>query len=354
MKGQATAIKTHGTDLSKSLIYIWFFYMAAICVWGLLFALLSHFLPFIVNDWVLFFPWIITTVLLVCYMVFSFRYTVTLTEETIVRSWLGIPLCKYSVSDLQIFCAVGDEREDLLCLTSRTVEEMAQLEERKLLRSFISKHDVPFLKKRADWQDVLARKYLNRLRRSPLGSFRDKKTLFMALDLGVQQQIRCLYPNLPYKNYTGITKNKAYFYFNKAAIPYFGMPTDLYFAEFQNDHIILRTKKQIKRRIPFADIKTIVRVEIFRPGDKYFPHHLPVLFLSVYQPEEMAKRARRLENDPILQAYRYAEREAMWWTAKREDCCNLPYTEETVAKLRRLCGHAQWIDISDGWLLDSP
>ena len=127
------------------------------------------------------------------------------TENMVVLSWLCIPLRRLSVDTLQLFCAVGNEREDVLCLTSRTIEEMALLEEKHLLRNYFTKYNVPFLKKYADWQDAFAKKYLNRIRISPLGIFRDKKTLFMPMDPVTQLQIHKLYPQLPYKNYTGIT-----------------------------------------------------------------------------------------------------------------------------------------------------
>ncbi len=344
-----STLKTRGFGLSGvSIFYISIIYIASLWAWLLLLIPLTHFFS-INNHWIVAFPCLFGFALLVLHLLFSF-YTVTLTERMVVLSWLGIPLRRLSVDTLQLFCAVGNEREDVLCLTSRTIESMALLEEKHLLRNYFTKYDVPLLKKKADWPDALAKKYLNRMRRSPLGIFRDKKTLFMAMDPVVQHQIHKLYAHLPYKNYTGITGYKATPFFGKTKAPCFWMPIDPCSVEIHEDAVVLYTKKEMKRRILLQNIKSIVRVDIFRSYDKYYPHHLPVLFLSVRSLEEISEKAATSEDNQLLQVYRYAAKEAMRWSVKRDDCCNLPYTPEIVSRIHALCPDAQWVDISDGWI----
>lgn len=351
----ASSLNVRGFGLSGvSVFYISIIYIAAMWVCLLLLIPLAHFFPLIKNhDLIAMIPCLLILALLVLHLLSAF-YTVTLTQNMVILSWLRIPLRKISVNTLRLFCAVGNEREDVLCLSSRTVEDMALLEEKHLLRNYFTKYDVPILKKKADWQDVLAKKFLNRMRRSPLGIFRDKKTLFISMDPVVQHQIQKLYPHLPYKNYTGITGCKATPFGSKTSAPQFWMPAEPCSVEIQEDAVVLYTKKEKKRRILLQDVKTIVRVDIFRPYDKFFPHHLPVLFLSVRSLEEITQREGSSDDNPLLQVYRYAVKEAMRWSAKKDDCCNLPYTPEIVSRIHALCPDAQWIDISDCWISDTP
>lgn len=356
MRSESTSsLKTRGFGLSGvSVFYISIIYIASLWAWLLLLIPLAYFFPAIKNnDWIIALPCLLVFALLVLHLLSSF-YTVTLTENMVVLSWLRIPLRRIPVNTLRLFCAVGNEREDILCLTSRTIEDMALWEENHLLRNYFTKYDVPILKKKADWQDALAKKYLNRIRRSPLGIFRDKKTLFMAMDPVAQHQIHKLYTHLPYKNYTGITNYKINPFFDKTTAPCFWMPIEPCSVKIQEDAVILYTQKEEKRRFLLRDIKTIVRVDIFRSYDKHFPHHLPVLFLSVRSLEEMIQRGDSSDDEQLLQVYRYAAKEAMHWSVKKDDCCNLLYTPEFVLRLHVLCPDAQWVDISEGWLSNTP
>lgn len=347
----SSALKVRGFGLSGvSVFYISIIYIVSMWVWLLLLIPLAHFFPLVKNnDWIVALPCLLILALLVLHLLSAF-YTVTLTKNMVILSWLHIPLRKIPVDTLRLFCAVGNEREDVLCLTSRTIEDMALLEENHLLRNYFTKYDVPLLKKKADWQDALARKYLNRMRRSPLGIFRDKKTLFMTMDPVAQHQIHKLYAHISYKNYTGISGYKATPFFDKTTAPCFWMPIEPCSVKIQEDAVILYTQKEEKRRFLLRDIKTIVRVDIFRSYDKHFPHHLPVLFLSVRSLEEMTQRGDSSDDKQLLQVYRYAEKEAMRWSVKKDDCFNLLYTPEFVLHLHALCPDAQWVDISEGWL----
>ena len=47
-------------------------------------------------------------------------------------------------------------------------------------------------------------------------------------------------------------------------------------------------------------------------------------------------------------------KEAIHWSSKKENCCNLLWTSGAASRLRALCPDAQWVDISEGWLTDNP
>lgn len=351
----ASVLKTRGFGLSGvSVFYISVIYIAFLWVWLLLLIPLTHFFPRIKgNDWIIALPCLLSFALIVLHLLSSL-YTVTLTETTVTLSWLRIPLRRLPADAFRLFCAVGNGREDVLCLTCRGIADMALLEERHLLRNPLTKYDVPLLRKKADWQDILAGKYLNRMRRSSLGIYRDRMTLFLTMDPVVQHQIHGRYPHLPYKNYTGITKDKTDSFFDPAKAPCLRTPFSHCSVALREEAVVLSVKKEVKRKLLLQDIKTIVRVDIFRAYHRHTPHHIPVLFLSVRSMDEMAEKAAAPGENPLLQVYRYAVKEAQRWSVKRDDCCNLPCTPETVSRLSALCPDAQWVDISDGWLSDTP
>jgi hypothetical protein len=354
MHSSHPTIQARGFGLSESsILYLGLLYIAAMWAWILLFVPLVKVFPVLKQEWLGYFPMYFVPVLLLAHILGSF-FTVSLSQEAITLFWFGIRIRSISPAELKFFCAVGNEREDLLCLSTRSLEETAQLEEKHLLKNYFTKYEVDLVGRQKNPQDVLARKYLNRMRRSILGRHRDRKILLLRMDPVVQQQLRWLYSQLLYKNYTGVSNHKAIMFWDKTKPPCFCMPDARDSVEVQKDAVVLRRKQEMMRQFLPGSIQTIVRVDIFRGYDKFFPHHLPVLFLSVYSPAEMAAMTKTPEPSEQLQAYRYAQREVSYWTIKKEHCCNLLYTDENVSRLKNLFPAAQWIDISDSWLLDTP
>ena len=345
------SVKTRGSGRSgASIMYCGLICYGSMLVWIMLLNPLKHFFS-MMNDWLTVLPGLLVFSLEVLHLLSAF-YTATLTKDMVIISWMHIPLRKIPVDTLRLVCAVGNEQEDALCLTTRSVAEMAQLEEKLLLRNYFTKYDVPFIKKKADWQDALARKYLLRMWGRSFGIFRDKTTLFIPMDAVVQHQIRKLYPQLPYKNYTCITGKQGTPYLDKTKAPCLAMPLENLSVDVQEDAIVLYTKKEEKRRFLLRDVKTIVRVDVFWPSNKYFPHHCPLLFLSAHSLLDAIQEG--MAEERLFQVYQTAAKEAKRWTVKKDDCCNLPCTPEIVSRLRALCPDAQWIDISEGWLNNTP
>ena len=103
-----STLKTRGFGLSEvSVFYLGTIYIVAMWLWLLLLSPLAHFFPFIKNrDWIVALPHLLIIALLILHLLSSF-YTVTLTENMVVLSWLRIPLRKISVDTLRLFCAVG-------------------------------------------------------------------------------------------------------------------------------------------------------------------------------------------------------------------------------------------------------
>lgn len=328
--------------------------LASMFIWSLLLTLLIGLFPSIRRyDWLVLLPYLLPVVFII-FAIFSLFYTVTLTKDTVLLSWLNIPIRRLPARDLKLFCTVGNMCEYQLCLTYYTVCEMSQAEEEKLLRNVFTKYDVPRIKKKSNYLDILAKKYLIRMYRSPLRIFRSASTIFIPMNPVVQQRISLLYPEIPYKNYTDIPQKRWNSFINKDTVPYLRMPLDSRPVSFQDNEIILHIDKSLTRKISLDDIRTIVRLDIFRMYQKNSPHHLPILFLSSHTPEEMSNAVEKQGDNDILRAYRYAEREAKRWTYHRDDSCLLHYTQENADRLRSQCINAQWIDISDSWILHHP
>lgn len=337
-------LKTRGNELSgKAMLTLVFPYCILAFLWTLVLsavpALEDQFwlavLPIVISFWVILLAASLNA------------YRVTLTEAAVTLSWLGIPLRRLSADQLQLFCLAGEE-DPTLCLTSLSIQELAALEQRLMLRSPFAKHELPFLKRHANWQERLAGKYLERIRNSPLGFFRDSRVVYLFPDPVVQYQIRALYPQLPYKNLAGLKSYSSDPCLDKTAVPNFTSFT-VFFAELQGNTVLLRNRKESVWAFPLEKVKTVVRLDVFR-YEKYAPRHTRALMVSTFTAEEMAQKVTDPADEPFLRAYRWAEKAARSWTVRDTALCNLPCTPEMADYLRTHCPDAQWIDLTDSWL----
>lgn len=141
----ALRLKTHGFGLSgASVFYVPIIYMVTMLGVSLVMILLEHFFPTLSEyEWLVLLPYGLVILLFGLHILASF-YTVLLDPEQIVLLWLGIPLRRIPASQLRLFCAVGNGREDVLCLTSYSVEDLANRREEQLLRNYFSKHEGSF------------------------------------------------------------------------------------------------------------------------------------------------------------------------------------------------------------------
>lgn len=316
-------------------------------------ALLKKLFPLIDTDiW-----FILSAVPFVLYYVgnilFAF-YKAEFTEDRLILSWCGVRLKTIATEDLRLLCTVGDEFYDFLCLTCHTPQDLAQAEESDMVRSFITKDEVPFLKRKANYPDILARKRLLRLSKQPLLLLRKEKALCIPMDLILLQQIRELYPQLPYKNYSERKRYSKPYYGSKKYQLCLEAIHAYYTPEFTDDSIALYRGANVKRTIPLSTVQSIVRVDLFIANRRNGPNYLPLLFLSKLSIEEMAQKSKYFHASASYKAYKYAYSHAKYWTITTPDCCNLPCTEAVIDQLKVLCPNAQWLDFSDTWLSDSP
>jgi len=345
-------------------LYLWLIYLTAMLGLLILVIPLVYFFPVLKEAGLLIIvPEILLVNMLLMWLLARF-YVVVLDPDMITVRWCGITMRSLPVSKLQLFCAVGNDREDILCLACCSVEEMAQRQEKRLLKSFLRKHDVPLRKRRADWQASFAREYLNSVRIDPLGIFKKHGIVMFEMQPAVQYLIQDLYPQLPYRNFTGV--NSCY------TSRFSGVKTNLavcltvqfyeYSVDLKPDGIHLSTKKEEVSFIPARQIKAAVRVDLFKGYEKYHPHHMPLMFLSCLSEEELAAQASKeaygmiredLPNLQALLAMMAATDRVLRWRIEQKDGCTLHYTENTLQTVRRLYPDIPINDIVANWLYDT-
>lgn len=335
-------------------------------MWGMLavWIPLAHFFPALDScDWLILIPVILVLAILFLHILACF-YSVFLEPDKITVRWFGITVRAIPTAKLQLFCAVGNEREDVLCLTCRGVDEMAQLQEQRLLRHALTKHEVPFRKGKADWQDAFARAYLNHLRKNPFGIFKEKGTVMLQMQPALQYLIQHMYPQLPYKNYTGVTACYAARFSDIKEDRAICIPMALwdYRIDLKPDGIHICTKKEEVSFISAQQIKTAVRVDIFKGYEKHYPHHLPLMVIScltegalAWQADEWeyGENSMRLPNRQALLAMITATEQALRWTVKKKDYCVMHYTEKNLQTIRTLYPAVCVNDIAANWIYDT-
>lgn len=360
-----TKLKVRGAFLSGvSAMYLYLIYMAAMLVLVLVLGLLVHFVPALkAYDRLLMIPGILVLAVLLGHFLAGL-YTVDLKQEAITVRWCGIAVRRLPVSELRLFCAFGNEREDVLCFSCRSVEEMAQLQEERLLRSLLHKYEVPFRKRRADHQAVFAREYLCHLRNGPFGAIKDRDPIMLQMRPEVQYLIRHMYPQLPYRNLTTVTSCYASGSgFEKEDRAVCGLPPFCAYAvALEPDGIHLFEKTREVSFIPAREIRSAIRVDVFRGYDKYHPHHMPLLFISGSTVEELSGQASsdtlrkvgaEIPDRQALLAMMVATDRAQRWRVRHKGCCVLHHTQKNEQKLRTLYPDIDIDDIAANWICDA-
>lgn len=355
-------IKTRGFALSgAALMYLSFIYIAV--SWGFLIVLipLEHFFPALKEfSWLIIAPSILVAVILLFYILCCF-YTVILEPNMVILKWFGIPVRHIPTSRFKTFCAVGNEREDVLCLSCYSVNEMANMQEKRLLRSFLNKHDVPFRKRKADWQNDFAREYLNRIRQSPFRVIMERDIVMLEMHSALQCAIRQMYPQFPYVNCTGVNSHHVsrFSCIKEDQTVCFLLQPYIYEVHIELDGIHICTKKEEVSFIPAQQIKTAVRVDVFKRYAKHFPHHMPLLYISNMSEEELALQSSSrgyggfyldASADQALMAMMAATYLTVHWSKKNTGSCILHHTEKNLEALRTLYPHIQINEVSANWL----
>ena len=359
-------IKAAGSAFSATTVLIYVVFVIGIKFGSLILVIpLLHFFPFLKEyDWLRILPEIFIFVFLLTYTLCSV-YSVILQPDMMILKWFGLTIRKIPLSEIHFFCAFGNGRENILCFSRYTAEEMALMQEKRLLRGVFSKHEVPFRKRKANWQDDFAKEYLNRLHRKAFLLFRNRETVTLELQPFLQYALRKMYPQLPYKNFTGIhsphisrfseiPENRAVCLVLQANEYEFRMETDGIHLE--------TTKKEEVSFLPAEQIKTVIRVDIFPAYSKIFPPHMPLLFITTMSEEELAKQPAAKgysvwclneTDDQALSALTSASYLAWKWNKSKKDSCLIPHTEKNLETLRAYYPHIQINEISTDWMREA-
>ena len=290
-------------------------------------------------------------------------YTVIMEQDKITLRWWGMNLYTIPVSELQMFCAVGNQMEDVLCFSCRSIADIADLQEKRLLKNAFKKHAVPFRKQHHDWQGGFAQEYFNHLRQRSFFYQTKSGVVMVHMKPELQYLLHHMYPQLPYWNLTGVGSAFAPRYSSrkKDEAVCLNLQLNLYHRSMESDGIHILSKKGEMSFIPAEQIKSIVRVDVFKAYERYFPHHMPLLFVSCSTEEELAAQLTKPDyrdvDVPQKQAFLAmiaAKNKVYRWTIKDQDCCVLPYTEENIQALRQMCPDVQINTISEQWLHNTP
>ncbi len=365
MDNKEAQIKAIGTVFSATAIfYLTFIYIGIKLGLAILLIPLLHFFPILKEyDWIRFLPEILTLVFLLSYSFCAF-YSVILYKDKVILKWFGIKIREIPVSELKSFCLVGNEREDVLCLSRYSFEEMTRMQETRLSRGVFSKHETPFMKRKANWQNDFAKAYLIHLRKSPINAFKKRNVVMLDMHPALQHSIRKMYLHLPYKNLTNV--NSPYLA-RFSGIPQnravcFQLQASEYTFRMETDGIHVETKKEEIFSIPAHQIKTAVRIDFFTAYDKSNLHHTPLLFLTTMSEDELAKQQTAKKffashpsetDDKALLAMTAAFYLAWRWNKNYTNSCVVPFTEKNLETVRTLYPHVSINEISSGWISDS-
>ena len=237
--------------------------------------------------------------------------------------------------------------------------------ERRLVRSFLNKHSVPRRKRKKDWQDDFAKEYLNHLRASPFSIFNERDVIMFVMDSAVQYSVCQIYPNLTYKNYTGVDSHCAprFSVHKQNEAVCFGIQRYEYEVHMEIDGIhIFTLKGKEESFIAAQKIQTVVLVDIFQGYSKYHPHHMPLLFITSMSEEELAAQVSSKGYGEIclgesasqgLLAMMAATYLTLHWNRNNKDSCIIHHTESNWLTLQTLYPHIHINDIAATWLYDT-
>ena len=263
------------------------------------------------------------------------------------------PVWGIAASQLQFVALVGTEMGGAICFSSRSIEELARLQERKLLKNWFSRDEVPLRKRTGDWQVAFAREYLLReQKKSLLVVCRPKGLIMIPADSTLLACICALYPHLPYYGMSSVGKVRIGLDV-PTRIP--NMWRDEHHAHLQSDGIrVTRYKKQVGF-LPADQIKTIIPIDDYyhRIDNSYC--YRPALLACTLTVEELVEMAPKklfgaeMALLPLDQEMKASACGLEWyrrWTTKDLRACPLQDTEFIRKQLQRYYLNAHWVDIS--------
>ena len=313
-------------------------------------------------SWLLFVPMLLSAALFVLYFLQDLE-KVRFDDDCVTVLWMGITVQRIPVSEIKLFCAIRSQREVYLCLSCYEEAELARRWEEKLMRGLLTRSSVELRKRKPDWRGTFAGEYLNHLRKNPLVLFRQRGTVMLEMKPEFQNLIRKRYPQILYRNYTGMTSYYAtrngYSKDNHAIVLMDYQRSRDCTVEMDAEGLRLIPKKGQAFLVPAREIRTILRVDVFLPWSNYGPPHLSLVMVSCMAEEDLVYLAPRMTWDMIdktepdrqaLLAMVAASQMALRIAPPDQKCCVMHFTENNIRKLRELYPHAHFNDISACWL----
>ena len=337
-------------ELTSKYLLTWIF--ALYLVW-FVFALLIGVLPLPDNAVLLAVGlWFVFFFALLCYPLCFDR--IVFPEGVQIRLF-GRVIRQIPISKFKILCAVGNDREQYLCLSSWDLEELAQRREDVLRRGIFTRHDLSFLKRNPDWQERFAKEYLLHPRRFP----RNFSILWFAFDPVVVIFLRRLYPHLPYVDLRNSMMGRIGMQ-PSDKIPFSG---ERYWMDEEGIHIKGELSNTERRWFRADRIQTILRVDRFASISKTEPAYGCYLVTSELSLEALSYRGKckhrqkwkrkiidQLSEAEEMYAAEFYFSGLFTWNYRKATECHILYTPEAEAMLRKICPHARWVDYSKEWL----
>lgn len=304
--------------------------------------------------WLLFIGLIIVLVPSIAFLLASIGTYAYVTKASVTVCVFGIPVKRMDPSRLKLICAVSNGHDPVLCLSQYSEAELADLQEKRLLKGLFTRHEVPFRKRTADWRRTFAREYLNWLLWHPLKSVSSPKFLFLNMDQAAPALIRELFPMVSSRNYL----EKVYLYEKPEQVPTMALELHPKAAQLLPEGVRVLEKEKAVWFLPAHQIKTILRLDRFVSQSKVESEHSARLVACALTRQELLALAEKAPARIPLTAgadaaiVTYCMNRVRAWKKTDLQMCPLFYCEKNEKALRKLYPQAQWIDISATWQTD--
>jgi hypothetical protein len=247
---------------------MWLVYLIMFAGWYLgiaLISLLRKWFPYANLEWLWFLLLLGVFACLIGDIVVMFSQWAWIEKNGVCVTFGKKPIWGMAASQLQFIAMVGGDMGNSICLSAKTIDELAELREQQLLRNWFSKDEVPLRKRRAEWRQTFAREYLLKgFGKGLFAALRPSGVVMLAGNHSLLTCIRALYPNVPYYNMTA-AGDRMNFANDPARIPLF-YDSD-YYAHLREDGVhICHFKKEIGI-LPKTQIKTIICMHDYRQGN---------------------------------------------------------------------------------------
>lgn len=341
---------------------MWLVYLIMFAGWYLgiiLISLLEKWFPYANLDWLWFLLLFGVFACLIGDIVVMFAQWAWIEKNGVCVTFGKKPIWGMAASQLQFIAMVGGDMGNSICLSAKTIDELAELREQQLLRNWFSKDEVPLRKRRAEWQETFAKEYLLKgFGKGLFAALRPSGVVMLAGNHSLLHCIRALYPHVPYYNMT-TAGDRMNFAGDPTRIPLF-YDSD-YYAHLREDGVhICHFKKEIGI-MPKSQIKTIICMHDYRQGNAGIRFRAAAMICSqtvgelaaAVPPTLFDAEIARLDMDEETMATICCLETFRHWNGKDLRMCPLQDTPAIRQQLQEYYPDAQWIDLSDRWMKNS-